>query len=313
MLEERKNRLQQLKKSKNAIIIAHNYQLPEVQEVADVIGDSLALSRTAAQSDAQTIVFCGVHFMAETAAILCPDKQVLIPDSDAGCSLASSVNTAEVKSWKAKHPNAIVVSYVNTSAEVKALSDYCCTSSNAVKIVNSIPSEREILFLPDMFLGSYVAKMTNRKNMYIWPGECHVHAGIKPDDINIMLKKYRHADFLVHPECGCTSTALYHTSTGELEKSAHILSTDGMMKHVSTSSAKQFVIATETGILNRMKKQNPDKQFIPIKKDAICRYMKLINLEKLENSLLNNVYQVKVPSNIASKAKDAITRMLSIG
>lgn len=313
MLEERKNRVQQLKKSKNAIIIAHNYQLPEVQEVADVIGDSLALSRTAAHSDAQTIVFCGVHFMAETAAILCPDKQVLIPDSDAGCSLASSVNTAEVKSWKAKHPNAIVVSYVNTSAEVKALSDYCCTSSNAVKIVNSIPSEREILFLPDMFLGSYVAKMTNRKNMYIWPGECHVHAGIKPDDINIMLKKYRHADFLVHPECGCTSTALYHTSTGELEKSAHILSTDGMMKHVSTSSAKQFVIATETGILNRMKKQNPDKQFIPIKKDAICRYMKLINLEKLENSLLNNVYQVKVPSNIASKAKDAITRMLSIG
>lgn len=313
MLEERKNRVQQLKKSKNAIIIAHNYQLPEVQEVADVVGDSLALSRTAAQSDAQTIVFCGVHFMAETAAILCPDKQVLIPDSDAGCSLASSVNTAEVKSWKAKHPNAIVVSYVNTSAEVKALSDYCCTSSNAVKIVNSIPSEREILFLPDMFLGSYVAKMTNRKNMYIWPGECHVHAGIKPDDINIMLKKYRHADFLVHPECGCTSTALYHTSTGELEKSAHILSTDGMMKHATASSAKQFVIATETGILNRMKKQNPDKQFIPIKKDAICRYMKLINLEKLENSLLNNVYQVKVPSNIASKAKDAITRMLSIG
>lgn len=313
MLEERKNRVQLLKKSKNAMIIAHNYQLPEVQEVADFIGDSLALSRTAAQSNAQTIVFCGVHFMAETAAILCPDKQVLIPDSDAGCSLASSVNAAEVKSWKAKHPNAIVVSYVNTSAEVKALSDYCCTSSNAVKVVNSIPLEREILFLPDMFLGSYVAKMTNRKNMYIWPGECHVHAGIKSDDINIMLKKYRHADFLVHPECGCTSTTLYHTSTGELKKSAHILSTEGMIKHVTSSSAKQFVIATETGILNRMKKQNPDKQFIPIKKDAICRYMKLINLEKLENSLLNNVYQVKVPSNIASKARDAITRMLSIG
>jgi quinolinate synthase len=313
MLEERKNRVQLLKKSKNAMIIAHNYQLPEVQAVADFIGDSLALSRTAAQSDARTIVFCGVHFMAETAAILCPDKQVLIPDTDAGCSLASSVNAAEVKSWKAKHPNAIVVSYVNTSAEVKALSDYCCTSSNAVKVVNSIPLEREILFLPDMFLGSYVAKITNRKNMYIWPGECHVHAGIKPDDINIMLKKYRHADFLVHPECSCTSTTLYHTSTGELEKSAHILSTEGMIKHVTSSSSKQFVIATETGILNRMKKQNPDKQFIPIKKDAICRYMKLINLEKLENSLLNNVYQVKVPSNIASKARDAITRMLSIG
>ena len=312
MLEERLNRVKLLKKSKNAIIIAHNYQLPEVQEVADVIGDSLALSRTAAQSDAQTIVFCGVHFMAETAAILCPDKQVLIPDSDAGCSLASSVNAAEVKSWKAKHPNAVVVSYVNTSAEVKALSDYCCTSSNAVKIVNSIPPEQEILFLPDMFLGSYVARMANRKNMYIWPGECHVHAGIKPDDINMMLKKYRHADFLVHPECGCTSTTLYHTSTGELEKSAHILSTEGMIKHVNSSSAKQFVIATETGILNRMKKENPDKQIIPIKKDAICRYMKLINLEKVENSLLNDVYQVKVPSDIASKAKRAITRMLAI-
>ncbi len=312
MLQERMDRVQLLKKSKNAIIIAHNYQLPEVQEVADVIGDSLALSRSAAQSDAQTIVFCGVHFMAETAAILCPDKQVLIPDSDAGCSLASSVNAAEVKSWKAEHPNAIVVSYVNTSAEVKALSDYCCTSSNAVKIVNSIPAEREILFLPDMFLGSYVAKMTNRKNMYIWPGECHVHAGIKPDDINIMLKKHRDADFLIHPECGCTSTTLYHTSTGDLEKSAYILSTDGMIKHVNSSSAKQFVIATETGILNRMKKDNPDKQFVPIKKDAVCRYMKLINLEKIENSLLNNVHEVKVPSNIASKAKGAITRMLAI-
>ena len=313
MLQERKNRVQLLKKSKNAIIIAHNYQLPEVQEVADVIGDSLALSRSAAQSDAKTIVFCGVHFMAETAAILCPDKQVLIPDSEAGCSLASSVNAAEVKSWKAKHSNAIVVSYVNTSAEVKALSDYCCTSSNAVKIVNSIPPEREILFLPDMFLGSYVAKMTNRKNMYIWPGECHVHAGIKADDINRMLKKYRHADFLIHPECGCTSTTLYHTSTGDFDKSAYVLSTEGMIKHVNTSNAKQFVIATETGILSRMKKDNPDKQFMPIKKDAICRYMKLITLEKIENSLLNNVHQVKVSSSIASKAKGAITRMLAIG
>ena len=217
-----------------------------------------------------------------------------------------------MKSWIAEHPDAVVVSYVNTTAEVKALSDYCCTSSNAVKVVNSIPSNREILFLPDMFLGSYVAKMTKRKNMFVWPGECHVHAGIKAQDINEMFKNFNNADFLVHPECGCTSTTLYHISTGELQKSAHILSTEGMMKHALTSAAKQFVVATETGILYRMEKENPHKQFIPIKKDAICRYMKLINLEKIQNSLLNNVYQVKVPSGTAVKARAAIERMLAI-
>jgi quinolinate synthase len=313
MLEaDYKHRVLSLKKEKNAVILAHNYQLPEVQDVADVIGDSLALSRTAAQSDADTIVFCGVHFMAETAAIICPDKQVLIPDPDAGCSLAASINARELKSWIAEHPDAVVVSYVNTTAEVKALSDYCCTSSNAVNVVNSIPSNREILFLPDMFLGSYVAKMTKRKNMYIWPGECHVHAGIKAQDINEMFKNFNNADFLVHPECGCTSTTLYHIATGELEKSAHILSTEGMMKHASASAAKQFVVATETGILYRMKKENPHKLFIPIKKDAICKYMKLINLEKIQNSLLNNVYQVKVPPKTAVKARAAIERMLAI-
>lgn len=313
MLEaDYKHRVLSLKKEKNAVILAHNYQLPEVQDVADVIGDSLALSRTAAQSDADTIVFCGVHFMAETAAIICPDKQVLIPDPDAGCSLAASINARELKSWIAEHHDAVIVSYVNTTAEVKALSDYCCTSSNAVNVVNSIPSNREILFLPDMFLGSYVAKMTKRKNMYIWPGECHVHAGIKAQDINEMFQNFNNADFLVHPECGCTSTTLYHIATGELEKSAHILSTEGMMKHASSSAAKQFVVATETGILYRMKKENPHKQFIPIKKDAICKYMKLINLEKIQNSLINNVYQVKVPPKTAVKARAAIERMLAI-
>ena len=307
-----KARVISLKKEKNAVILAHNYQLPEVQDVADVIGDSLALSRSAATSDADTIVFCGVHFMAETASIICPDKQVLIPDPDAGCSLASTINRHELKSWIAEHPDAVVVSYVNTSAEVKALSDYCCTSSNAVRIVNSIPSNREILFLPDMFLGSYVAKMTKRKNIFVWPGECHVHAGIKAQDINDMFKKFNNADFLVHPECGCTSTTLYHISTGELQKSAHILSTEGMMKHALASDAKQFVVATETGILYRMKKENPHKQFIPIKKDAICRYMKLINLEKVQNSLINSVYRVKVPPRTAAKARAAIERMLAI-
>ena len=301
-----------LKRDKNAVILAHNYQLPEVQDVADFIGDSLALSRNAAQTDADIILFCGVYFMAETASIICQDKKILIPDLGAGCSLASSINVDELRSWIREHPNAIVVSYVNTSADIKALSDYCCTSSNAVKIIKSIPESKEILFLPDMFLGSYVAEITKRKNMYIWPGECHVHAGINAEQINTMLTTFRNAEFLVHPECSCTSSTLYHMSKGDLAKNGHILSTEGMMNHARTSNAKQFVIATETGIIHRMKKENPNKQFIPIKEDAICKYMKKINLEKVHNSLVDTVYEVKVPANIAEKAKLSIDRMLAI-
>lgn len=301
-----------LKKQKNAVILAHNYQLPEVQDVADLIGDSLALSKNAATTDADVIVFCGVHFMAETASILCPDKKVLIPDLEAGCSLASTINASELQAWKQEHPDAMVVSYVNTTAEVKALSDYCCTSSNAVKVVNSIPKDREVLFLPDLFLGSYVAEVTKRKNMYIWPGECHVHAGIKAEDINEMLATFKNADFLVHPECSCTSSTMYHMSKGDLSKSGHILSTEGMMKHAKASDAKQFVVATETGILYRMQKENPDKEFIPIKRDAVCKYMKKITLEKVYNSLAHNVYEVKVPKDVADKARLAIDRMLAI-
>jgi len=301
-----------LKKQKNAVILAHNYQLPEVQDVADLIGDSLALSKNAATTDADVIVFCGVHFMAETASILCPDKKVLIPDLEAGCSLASTINARELQAWKQEHPDAMVVSYVNTTAEVKAHSDYCCTSSNAVKVVNSIPQDREVLFLPDLFLGSYVAEVTKRKNMYIWPGECHVHAGIKAEDINKMLATFKNADFLVHPECSCTSSTMYHMSKGDLSKSGHILSTEGMMKHAKASDARQFVVATETGILYRMQKENPDKEFIPIKRDAVCKYMKKITLEKVYNSLAHNVYEVKVPKNVADKARLAIDRMLAI-
>jgi quinolinate synthase len=301
-----------LKRDKNAVILAHNYQLPEVQDVADFIGDSLALSRNAAQTDADIILFCGVYFMAETASIICQDKKILIPDLNAGCSLASSINVDELRSWKKDHPNAIVVSYVNTSADIKAMSDYCCTSSNAVKIIKSIPDSKEILFLPDMFLGSYVAEITKRKNMYIWPGECHVHAGINAEQINNMLTNYRNAEFLVHPECSCTSSTLYHISRGDLARSGHILSTEGMMNHARMSSAKQFVIATETGIIHRMKKENPNKQFIPIKEDAVCKYMKKINLEKVHNSLINMVYEVKVPATIAQKAKLSIDRMLVV-
>lgn len=302
-----------LKKERNAVILAHNYQLPEVQDISDFIGDSLALSRHAEKTKAKTIIFCGVHFMAETASIICPDKTVLIPDLSAGCSLASSINSEELQNWKKEHPKAVVVSYVNTSADVKALSDYCCTSSNAVKVVNSIPEDKEILFLPDMFLGAYVEKITQRKNMFIWAGECHVHAGIKSDDINSVLKKYRQADFLVHPECSCTSSTMYHMAMGDLQKTGYILSTEGMMKHARSSANNEFVVATETGILYRMQKENQDKNFIPLKNDAVCKYMKMITIEKVYNSLLNNVYKVRVPRKIADNARLAIERMLSIG
>ena len=307
-----KHQVSALKKQRNAVILAHNYQLPEVQDIADFIGDSLALSRKAANADAEIIVFCGVHFMAETASILCPNKKVLIPDLEAGCSLASTINAHELQSWKEEHPNAVVVSYVNTTAEVKALSYYCCTSSNAVKVVNSIPKDREVLFLPDLFLGSYVTEVTKRKNMYIWPGECHVHAGIKAEDINKMLASFKNADFLVHPECSCTSSTMYHISKGDLAKSGHILSTEGMMNHARASTAKQFLVATETGILYRMQKENPEKEFIPIKRDALCKYMKKITLEKVYNSLAQDVYEVKVPKQTADKARLAIDRMLAI-
>ena len=302
-----------LKKERDAIILAHNYQLPEVQDVADFIGDSLALSRKAEKTNAKNIIFCGVHFMAETASIICPDKDVFIPDINAGCSLASSINSTELMNWKKDHPDAIVVSYVNTSAEIKALSDYCCTSSNAVKVVNSIPSNNEILFLPDMFLGSYVSEVTKRKNMYIWPGECHVHAGIRAEDINKMMKQYQNAEFLVHPECSCTSSTMYHMSKGDILHEGHILSTEGMMERAKNSPKTDFIVATETGILYRMQKENPSKNFIPIRKDAICQYMKKITIDKVYNSLVNNVYKVRVPKTTADKARSAIERMLSIG
>jgi quinolinate synthase len=305
-------RIRSLKREFNVVILAHNYQLPEVQEVADFVGDSLALSREAKKTDADMILFCGVHFMAETASILCPDKRVIIPDLQAGCSLASSINARELHNWKLEHPNAVVVSYVNTSAEIKAMSDYCCTSSNAVKVVNHIPKDREILFLPDFFLGSYVAEVTGRKNLFIWPGECHVHAGIQADDVNKMLQKFKTAELLIHPECSCTSSTLYHMATGEINGNAHILSTEGMMRHVNESEADEFVIATETGILHRMRKLNPSKTFVPVKEEAVCKYMKLITLEKVVRSLETKEYEVKVNRNIADLARNAIEQMLQI-
>ncbi len=313
-VEDLSREIKRLKEEKDAVILAHNYQIPEVQDVADIIGDSLNLSRQAAQVPQKVIVFCGVHFMAETAAIISPDKKVLIPDTQAGCSLSDSITIQELKEWKREHPNAIAVGYVNTTAEIKSELDYCCTSSNAVKVVNSIPADREILFLPDMFLGSYVSKSTGRKNIFVWAGECHVHAGISAADVNEKIKSLKEAEFLIHPECSCTTPILYDVSTGTYQDQAvSVLSTEGMMKHVSRSDSKNFVVATETGILYRMKKQNPHKTFVPASEKAECQYMKMITLQKVYDSLVHDKYHVTVEKKIADKARRAIDRMLTIG
>ncbi|MGH7890314.1 MAG: quinolinate synthase NadA [Thermodesulfobacteriota bacterium] len=306
--------INRLRKEKNAVILAHNYQIGEVQDIADFTSDSLALSQAAAKTEADMIVFCGVHFMAETASIICPDKKVLIPDLEAGCSLADTINADELKEWKKEHPGAVVVSYVNTTAEVKAESDYCCTSSNAVKVVSSIPEDKEILFLPDMFLGAYAAKVTGRK-LHIWAGECHVHAGIRPGDITNMREAHPDAEMLIHPECGCTTSLMSYVGNGSVKNGdgdTHFLSTSGMINHPKRSAKKEFLVATETGILHRMRKENPDKTFYPVREDAVCKYMKMITLDKVLTSLRDEVYEVKVPKDVAMRAKKAIDRMLEI-
>ena len=306
-------RIEELKKEKNAVLLAHNYQIPEVQDVADFIGDSLALSRKAAASDAEVIVFCGVHFMAETAAILCPDKKVLIPDLGAGCSLASTIVAEDVRAWKEEHPSGVVVAYVNTAADVKAEADYCCTSTNAVKVVQAIPADKEVFFVPDMFLGAYVQKMTGRK-IHLWQGECHVHAGIRSEDITAKMAQHPDAEFLIHPECGCVSNCMHMVAEGEVDASrTHILSTEGMVRRVSESPASEFIIATETGILYRMEKENPTKSLYPANPDAVCKYMKMITLDKVLRSLEKGVFEVTVPPETAARARRAIDRMVAIG
>ena len=308
-----KDKILKLKEEKDVVILAHNYQIPDVQDVADFVGDSLGLARQAAKTNQKTILFCGVHFMAETAAIISPEKKVLIPDLEAGCSLSDSITVEQLKKWKNEHPGAVTVGYVNTTAEIKSELDYCCTSSNAVNVVKAIPSTQDVLFLPDMFLGSYVAKMTGRKNMYIWAGECHVHAGITSSDIDKKLESMTNAEFLVHPECSCTSPMLYDIASGNYKnRQVQVLSTEGMMNYARNSSSSEFVVATETGILYRMKQQNPTKTFVPASEKAECQYMKMITLDKVYNSLLDEKFEVKVPRNIASKARLAIDRMLSI-
>jgi len=308
-----KDKIEDLKKEKDVVILAHNYQIPEVQDVADFVGDSLGLARQAAKTPHKIILFCGVHFMAETAAIISPEKKVLIPDIAAGCSLSDSITLEQLKQWKKEHPSAITIGYVNTTAEIKSELDYCCTSSNAVNVVKAIPDDKEILFLPDMFLGSYVAKMTGRKNMSIWAGECHVHAGITPENVKEKLNSLTHAEFLIHPECSCTTPMMYDVANGSYNSNqVQILSTEGMMNHVKNSKSNEFVVATETGILYRMKQQNPTKKFIPASENAECEYMKMITLDKVYNSLLNETTVITVPKEIADKARLAIERMLEI-
>ncbi|MFI5237320.1 MAG: quinolinate synthase NadA [Ignavibacteriales bacterium] len=300
-----------LKKEKNAIILAHNYQVPDVQDIADFIGDSLGLSIEAGKTEAEIIVFCGVHFMAETASIISPDKKVLIPDLEAGCSLASSINVEQLLEWKLIHPGAVVVSYINTTADIKAESDYCVTSSNAVKIVESIPAEKEILFLPDKYLGNYVQMVTGRK-MVIWDGACHVHEKIGDIEFSDIQKKHSNAEFLIHPECGCSTSCLIRSQTHPEGKNMKILSTEGMMRYVKNSESQEFVIATETGIIHRMKKYAPEKSFYPVSENSVCEYMKMITLENLYESLLYERYEVKVPKALADKALLPVQRMLNI-
>jgi quinolinate synthase len=306
--------IRELARTKNAVILAHNYERPEVQDVADFVGDSLGLSREAAKTDADTIVFCGVHFMAETAKILSPKKAVLLPDMAAGCSLASTIDAKQLREWKAEHPKAVVVSYVNTTAEVKAESDYCCTSGNAVEVVNAIPRNKEILFLPDMFLGAHVRRVTGRDNIHVWMGECHVHAGIDPENIRLQRKNHPEAEFLIHPECGCSTSVIEAMSAGDIDKTGvQILSTEGMIKRPKESPADEFIVATEVGILHRLRRENPKKRFFAANDRATCAYMKVTTLPKVLRSIENNQFPITVDAAIAARARTAIERMIAIG
>jgi len=305
---------------RGAVILAHNYQLPEIQDVADYVGDSLGLSQQAAAAGAETIVFCGVHFMAETASILCPDKRVLIPDPDAGCSLADSITADQLREWKAAHPDAIVVMYVNTTAEVKALTDYCCTSANAVEVVRHIYREHgddaEILFGPDMFLGAYVEKTLGR-TMRVWDGECHVHAGIKPQDIAAVRAEHAGAEFLIHPECGCSTSVMEYVAAGDVDADGvRMLSTGGMLAYAReldvAGAGGTAIVATETGMLHPLRQAAPGVDFVAANEAAHCRFMKMITLPKLRDALRDGEHEVRVPAAIADRARVPIERMVAI-
>ncbi|HEY2715348.1 MAG TPA: quinolinate synthase NadA [Solirubrobacterales bacterium] len=317
--------VRELARQRDAVILAHNYQLPEIQDVADYLGDSLGLSRQAAATDAEAIAFCGVHFMAETASILSPEKTVLIPDLDAGCSLADPITADQLRAWKAEHPGALVVMYVNTSAEVKAETDYCCTSSNAVQVVEHIWAEHgpetEILFGPDMWLGAFVERETGlredperRARFHVWDGECHVHAGIRPDDIARTRAENPGAELLIHPECGCSTQAMEYVASGDIDpEGVHMLSTSGMQSYVEAHPEGEFIVATENGMLYPLQQAAPQANLIEANRMAFCKYMKMITLPKLRDSLLETKFEVSVAPEVAVRAKVPIDRMVAIG
>ncbi len=306
--------IRRLAKERNAVILAHNYERPEVQDVADYVGDSLGLSREAAKTDADVIVFCGVHFMAETASVLAPSKTVLLPDLAAGCTLASSISADELRAWKAEHPGAVVVTYVNCTADVKAESDYCCTSGNAVEVINAIDPSKDILFAPDMFLGAHVRRMSGRENIHVWMGECHVHAGIDPEHITRQRAAHPGAEFLIHPECGCSTPVLEAVSAGAIDaEGVHILSTEGMIKRPQATPKDEFIVATEIGILHRLRRENPGKKFYAASDMAQCAYMKVTTLPKVRRALEHMEHEIRVPKHVADRARTAIERMIAIG
>jgi quinolinate synthase len=320
-VEQMQGEVRALAAERGAVILAHNYQVPEVQDVADYVGDSLGLSRKAGEAEGEMIVFCGVHFMAETASILCPEKKVLIPDLDAGCSLADSIDFGQLAAWKEQYPQGVVVMYVNTSAEVKALTDYVCTSSNAVQVVRHIydthGEDTEILFGPDMWLGAYVEKELHRR-MHVWDGECHVHAGIRPADIEATRAAHPGADFLIHPECGCSTSVMEYVAAGDVPaEGVHMLSTGGMLKYAESSEREggpdQVVVATEIGMLHPLRMAAPGTEFIPANAEASCKFMKMITLRGLRDSLREEKYEVRVPPDIAARARLPIDRMVAIG
>ncbi|ACU39545.1 quinolinate synthase NadA [Actinosynnema mirum] len=303
-----------LARERDAVILAHNYQLPEIQDIAHHTGDSLALSRIAAASEASTIIFCGVHFMAETAKILAPHKTVLIPDERAGCSLADSITADQLREWKSQHPGAVVVSYVNTTADVKAETDICCTSSNAVDVVASIPADREVLFLPDQFLGAHVKRETGRENLHIWAGECHVHAGINGPELAARAAENPDADLFIHPECGCATSALYLAGEGTVPaEQVKILSTGDMITAARGTSAKSVLVATEVGMLHQLRKTAPEIDFRPVNDRASCTYMKMITPTALLRCLRENLDEVHVDAETARRAQGAVQRMIEIG
>ncbi|MEO8636453.1 MAG: quinolinate synthase NadA [Gemmatimonadales bacterium] len=299
---------------RNAVILAHNYERPEVQDVADYVGDSLGLSRTAAATDADVIVFCGVHFMAETATILAPTKRVLLPDLRAGCSLAATITADDVRAWKHKFPGYIAVGYVNTTAEVKAELDYCCTSGNVLDVIDAIPTEQGILFCPDFFLGAHVRRMRPARQVEVWLGECHVHKDINPHTLERMREEHPAAEVLVHPECGCAGQLIYAMGQGDIPANGvHIASTERMVQLVKERPAQEFIVATETGIIHRMQHEAPNKTFFAADRGAVCAFMKTITLESTRDALKLDQFHITVPAEIAGRARRSLDRMVALG